>query len=74
MPDVLKLVWFFLFFCFFCRPHSEDEKRSKAPQVISCNESRREVTVLQNLARNQIDRTFTFDKVCLLPQQDGENC
>lgn len=45
------------------RPFSDDEKRCRAPQVISCNESRREVTVLQNIARNQIDRTFTFDKV-----------
>jgi len=50
-------------FFHFCRPHNDDEKRSKVPQVISCNESRREVTVIQNMARNQIDRTFTFDKV-----------
>lgn len=46
-----------------CRPFSEDEKRTKSPQVISCHDQRREVTVFQNIASKQIDRTFTFDKV-----------
>ncbi|BBN07677.1 kinesin family member 11 [Marchantia polymorpha subsp. ruderalis] len=46
-----------------CRPFSEDELKSNAPQVISCYEHRREVTVCQNIATKQIDRTFTFDKV-----------
>ncbi|XP_024393123.1 kinesin-like protein KIN-5D [Physcomitrium patens] len=46
-----------------CRPFNEEEKRAKTPQVISCNDSRREVTVCQNIASKQIDRTFTFDKV-----------
>lgn len=46
-----------------CRPLNEDELRANIPQVISCNEQRREVTVLQNVASKQIDRTFTFDKV-----------
>lgn len=46
-----------------CRPLNEDELRANVPQVISCNEQRREVTVLQNVASKQIDRTFTFDKV-----------
>ncbi|KAG0629863.1 hypothetical protein M758_1G135000 [Ceratodon purpureus] len=46
-----------------CRPFNEEEKRAKTPQVISCNDARREVTVFQNIASKQIDRTFTFDKV-----------
>ena len=33
------------------------------PRVISCNEHKREVTVIQNLANKQVDRAFTFDKV-----------
>ncbi|KAL4198691.1 hypothetical protein AMTRI_Chr03g141330 [Amborella trichopoda] len=43
-----------------CRPLSEDELRLNIPKVISCNEQRREVTVVQS---NRVDRTFTFDKV-----------
>lgn len=50
-------------FCSVYRPFSEDELKSNAPQVISCYEHRREVTVCQNIATKQIDRTFTFDKV-----------
>ncbi|XP_024366790.1 kinesin-like protein KIN-5D [Physcomitrium patens] len=46
-----------------CRPLSDDEKKAKSPQVISCNEQRREVTAFQCSAHKQIDRTFTFDKV-----------
>eukprot|EP01018_Ginkgo_biloba_P020680 Gb_35173 [translate_table: standard] len=46
-----------------CRPFNEDELRANAPQVISCNEQRREVTVFQSSATKQVDRTFTFDKV-----------
>ncbi|KAJ7565034.1 hypothetical protein O6H91_02G045100 [Diphasiastrum complanatum] len=46
-----------------CRPFSEDELKANAPQVISCHDHRREVTVVQNIASKQIDRTFTFDKV-----------
>lgn len=33
------------------------------PVVISCNEHRREVSAVQNIANKQIDRTFMFDKV-----------
>lgn len=33
------------------------------PIVISCNEYRREVAAVQNIANKQIDRTFVFDKV-----------
>lgn len=47
------------------RPFNEEEKRSKSPQVLSCYDQRREVTVCQNIASKQIDRTFTFDKVRL---------
>ncbi|XP_022731716.1 kinesin-like protein KIN-5D [Durio zibethinus] len=46
-----------------CRPLSEDESRINTPVVISCNESRREVCAVQNIANKQIDRTFLFDKV-----------
>ena len=33
--------------------------------MISCNENRREVCAVQNIANKQIDRTFAFDKVWL---------
>ncbi|XP_057425345.1 kinesin-like protein KIN-5C [Lotus japonicus] len=46
-----------------CRPFSEDELRSNAPQVVTCNDFTREVSVSQNIAGKHIDRVFTFDKV-----------
>ncbi|KAG8371393.1 hypothetical protein BUALT_Bualt13G0083100 [Buddleja alternifolia] len=46
-----------------CRPLSEDEVRLHTPVVISCNDNRREVCAVQNIANKQIDRTFLFDKV-----------
>ncbi|KAJ7971578.1 Kinesin-like protein [Quillaja saponaria] len=46
-----------------CRPFSEEELRSNAPQVVSCNEYNREVAVSQSIAGKHIDRVFTFDKV-----------
>ncbi|GFP80330.1 125 kDa kinesin-related protein [Phtheirospermum japonicum] len=46
-----------------CRPLSEDEVRLRTPAVVSCNDSRREVCAVQNIANKQIDRTFLFDKV-----------
>ncbi|KAI4356104.1 hypothetical protein L6164_000151 [Bauhinia variegata] len=46
-----------------CRPLSDDEMRLHTPVVISCNEGRREVSAVQNIANKQIDRTFMFDKV-----------
>ncbi|KAF8646114.1 hypothetical protein HU200_065960 [Digitaria exilis] len=46
-----------------CRPLSEEERRINTPVVITCNDQRREVTVAQNIANKQIDRTFVFDKV-----------
>ncbi|KAJ1269639.1 hypothetical protein BS78_07G227200 [Paspalum vaginatum] len=46
-----------------CRPFSDDELRSNAPQVITCNDYQREVAVTQSIAGKQIDRVFTFDKV-----------
>jgi len=49
--------------CRICRPLSEDETRLHTPVVISCNEDRREVLAVQNIANKQIDRTFAFDKV-----------
>uniref|UniRef100_A0A453RRZ1 Kinesin-like protein n=1 Tax=Aegilops tauschii subsp. strangulata TaxID=200361 RepID=A0A453RRZ1_AEGTS len=46
-----------------CRPFSDDELRSNAPQVVTCNDYQREVAVTQTIAGKQIDRVFTFDKV-----------
>ncbi|XP_030926949.1 kinesin-like protein KIN-5C [Quercus lobata] len=46
-----------------CRPFSDEELRSNAPQVVSCNEYSREVSVSQSIAGKHIDRIFTFDKV-----------
>ncbi|CAA0822513.1 Probable 125 kDa kinesin-related protein [Striga hermonthica] len=46
-----------------CRPFSEDELRNNAPQVVTCNDFHREVSVTQNIAGKHIDRVFTFDKV-----------
>ncbi|CAK9155209.1 unnamed protein product [Ilex paraguariensis] len=46
-----------------CRPLNEDEQRLNVPRVITCNEHKREVTVLQSVANKQVDRVFTFDKV-----------
>lgn len=46
------------------RPISEEEKRLTTPSVVSCNESRREVSVThKNVINKHVDRTFTFDKV-----------
>ncbi|XP_061366744.1 kinesin-like protein KIN-5C isoform X2 [Gastrolobium bilobum] len=46
-----------------CRPFSDEELRSNAPQVVTCSEYNREVAVSQNIAGKHIDRVFTFDKV-----------
>ncbi|XP_073272504.1 kinesin-like protein KIN-5C isoform X2 [Primulina huaijiensis] len=46
-----------------CRPFSEEELRNNAPQVVTCNEFLREVSVSQNIAGKHMDRVFTFDKV-----------
>ncbi|XP_062195793.1 kinesin-like protein KIN-5C [Phragmites australis] len=46
-----------------CRPFSDDEHRSNAPQVVTCNDYQREVAVTQTIAGKQFDRVFTFDKV-----------
>lgn len=45
------------------RPFSDEELRSNAPQVVTCNDFQREVAVSQTIAGKQIDRVFTFDKV-----------
>lgn len=37
--------------------------RLNTPAVISCNEGRREISAMQNIANKQIDKTFVFDKV-----------
>ncbi|XP_077232897.1 ATP binding microtubule motor family protein [Tasmannia lanceolata] len=46
-----------------CRPLTDEEQRLNVAKVISCNEQKREVTVLQSIANKQVDRAFTFDKV-----------
>ncbi|CAL5207412.1 unnamed protein product [Lathyrus oleraceus] len=46
-----------------CRPFSEEELRANAPQVVTCNDYNREVSVSQNIAGKHFDRVFTFDKV-----------
>ncbi|KAI4364061.1 hypothetical protein MLD38_020200 [Melastoma candidum] len=46
-----------------CRPFSDEELRTNAPQVVTCNEYQREVSVSQNIAGKHFDRVFTFDKV-----------
>ncbi|XXG80985.1 hypothetical protein AAC387_Pa09g1723 [Persea americana] len=46
-----------------CRPLTDEEQRLNVPKVISCNEQKREVTVVQSIANKQIDRAFAFDKV-----------
>lgn len=51
---------------FLYRPLSDDEVRLRTPTVISCNDNRREVCAVQNIANKQIDRTFNFDKVCFI--------
>ncbi|OEL12845.1 Kinesin-like protein KIN-5B [Dichanthelium oligosanthes] len=45
-----------------CRPLNEDEKRANVKSAISCNDPKREVTVLHSLFK-QADKTFSFDKV-----------
>lgn len=59
---IVKSVFFFYLWK-FCRPLSDDETRLHTPVVISCNENRREISAVQNIANKQIDRTFAFDKV-----------
>ncbi|KAJ6300173.1 hypothetical protein OIU76_021047 [Salix suchowensis] len=44
-------------------PLNDDEKELKLPVVISCHEDKGEVSVVQNTAYKQIDKTFSFDKV-----------
>lgn len=44
------------------RPPSEEEQKANVQSVVSCNDMKREVTVLNSLFK-QADKTFTFDKV-----------
>ncbi|KAI3826224.1 hypothetical protein L1987_00269 [Smallanthus sonchifolius] len=45
-----------------CRPLSDEEQKCNVPKAITCNEHKREVTILQNVANKQVDKVFTFDK------------
>lgn len=47
------------------RALSDKELAERSPQVISCNEALREVTLFQSTAGKQMSRTFRFDKVGL---------
>lgn len=46
------------------RPPNAQEIAERAPQVIQCNETLREVTLYQNINGKQMSRTFRYDKVC----------
>lgn len=46
-----------------CRPLSDEEQRSNVPKVVSCNENKREVTVMHTIANKQVEKVFNFDKV-----------
>ncbi|KAL6145941.1 hypothetical protein ACLB2K_056624 [Fragaria x ananassa] len=46
-----------------CRPLSDDEQKSNVQTVVSCNEQKREVTVVHSLNNKPVDKVFTFDKV-----------
>ncbi|XP_076926452.1 kinesin-like protein KIN-5B [Bidens hawaiensis] len=46
-----------------CRPLSDEEQKCNVPRVITCNEHKREVSILQNVANKQVDKIFTFDKI-----------
>ncbi|VAH89463.1 unnamed protein product [Triticum turgidum subsp. durum] len=45
-----------------CRPLSAEEQKANVQSAVSCNDTKREVTVLNSLFK-QADKTFTFDKV-----------
>ncbi|KAF7042129.1 hypothetical protein CFC21_051812 [Triticum aestivum] len=44
------------------RPLSAEEQKANVQSAVSCNDTKREVTVLNSLFK-QADKTFTFDKV-----------
>lgn len=44
------------------RPLSMEEQKANVQSAVSCNDTKREVTVLNSLFK-QADKTFTFDKV-----------
>ena len=45
------------------RPLSDEEQKLNVQKVVSCNEQKREVTVMQSLNNKQVDKLFTFDRV-----------
>ncbi|CAI0472526.1 unnamed protein product [Linum tenue] len=46
-----------------CRPLNEDEKHLVSHAVISCNVKKGLVSLVQNTAHKQIDKSYQFDKV-----------
>uniref|UniRef100_A0A804MD37 Kinesin motor domain-containing protein n=1 Tax=Zea mays TaxID=4577 RepID=A0A804MD37_MAIZE len=50
-------------YSFIHRPLSDEARRVSTPLVVTCNDQRREVSVAQNIANKEIDRTVAFDKV-----------
>jgi hypothetical protein len=53
-------------YSFIHRPLSDEERRISTPVVVTCNDQRREVSIAQNIANKEIDRTVAFDKVAIL--------
>lgn len=45
------------------RPPNAQEIAERAPQVIQCNDTLKEVTLYQNTGGKQMSRTFRYDKV-----------
>ncbi|AQK86496.1 hypothetical protein ZEAMMB73_Zm00001d038383 [Zea mays] len=50
-------------YSFIHRPLSDEALRVSTPVVVTCNDQRREVSVAQNIANKEINRTVAFDKV-----------
>lgn len=46
-----------------CRPPTTKEIAERVPQVITCNEVSKEVTLLQSINGKTMSRTFRFDRV-----------
>eukprot|EP00873_Tetraselmis_striata_P027928 jgi/Tetstr1/448192/TSEL_035483.t1 len=46
-----------------CRPPNAQEKAARSHQTIETSEDSSEVTIYQNIAGKQLDRTYKFDKV-----------
>jgi hypothetical protein len=45
------------------RPATDREIMERTPQVVSCSEALKEVTLIQNTAGKHVSKTFRFDRV-----------